>query len=64
MHDFFLLQKQDLLEMGFPIGIRNRIISFIDYYKRKAGDFDLTNFSLTLLLNESIKFQSPLRDDS
>ncbi len=31
--DFFLLQKEDLLEMRLPIGVRNRIIECQQFYK-------------------------------
>ena len=48
--DLFLLSKEDFVEMKIPIGPRNRIINFIEKYKKysKTYDFD----ELTLFMNK------------
>ena len=33
INDFVLLQREDLVEMNIPIGIRNRILAFNSYYR-------------------------------
>lgn len=37
INDFVLLQREDLVEMNIPIGIRNRILAFNSYYKESNG---------------------------
>ena len=46
-YDLFLLTREDLVEMKIPIGPRNKIIHFIQEYKKHMKSFefsDLTNF--------------------
>ena len=33
LKDFYLLKREDLVEMQIPIGIRNRILKFVKVYK-------------------------------
>ena len=39
--DLFLLTKEDLYEMNIPIGPRNRLINFIEQYKKYARTFHI-----------------------
>jgi len=33
IYDFFLLRREDLIELNLPIAVRNRIIAFQDHYR-------------------------------
>ena len=44
-NDLFLLTKEDFNEMNIPIGPRNRILHFINEYKKFAQNFDFKELS-------------------
>ena len=64
-NDLFLLSKQDLHEMNIPIGQRNRLLHFLEQYKKVAINYDFdevknflnkykNSFKNTLFLEKNI----------
>jgi len=43
--DFFLLNKDDLIEMKIPIGPRNKLIYYIEQYKKTMKNYDMEDIS-------------------
>ncbi|CDW89814.1 UNKNOWN [Stylonychia lemnae] len=50
LNDFVLLEKQDLVELGIPIGARNRIVAFNQYYQNNGSLIDFNTFQLDDLI--------------
>ena len=48
-NDLFLLTREDLLEMKIPIGPRNKIIHFIQEYKKHMKSFEFNDISNFLI---------------
>lgn len=52
MDDFLMLKRQDLVEMSIPIGIRNRVLAFNQYYTSHHGNIDLDSLKLQDILSD------------
>jgi hypothetical protein len=58
-NDLFLLTKDDLREMKIPIGPRNKIIHFIEQYKKQMKSLELDEISNFLIIYKNILSPKP-----
>ena len=58
-NDLFLLTKDDLKEMKIPIGPRNKIIHFIEQYKKQMKSLELDEISNFLIIYKNILSPKP-----
>lgn len=58
-NDLFLLTKDDLKEMKIPIGPRNKIIHFIEQYKKQMKSLELDEISNFLVIYKNILSPKP-----
>ena len=58
-NDLFLLTKDDLKEMKIPIGPRNKIIHFIEKYKKQMKSLELDEISNFLVIYKNILSPKP-----
>ena len=54
-NDLFLLTKEDLIEMKIPIGPRNKLIYFIEQYKKSMKSFDIEDINYFFRFNNTVQ---------
>lgn len=55
IYDFFLLRREDLIELSLPIAVRNRILAFQEHYKTNMQHDADGSVTIESLVQETLK---------